>query len=347
MSRIVKRSTARVIKTSAPRWREGVTSPLPRWIPPQLCQSVEKPPSGPQWLHEIKLDGFRMAARLDHGRAQLLTRTGLDWSDKYPSIVAALANVKAKTVYLDGELCGVDEAGLPSFANTQAATDGERGVRLVYYAFDLLHLNGQDISRLPLIERKALLEALVGDKPGLQFNGHETGDGELILRHAGKLGFEGVVSKTIDAPYAPGNRGLWRKAKWLNRQEFVIAGWSDPEGTRPYLGALLLGYYTDDGKLIYAGRVGTGMPVKVLADLRRRLDPLARKTSPLSVPPPRSTRFGSPLVLSRVHWVEPKLVAEITYLTWTADNLLRHTVYVGLREDKPAEQVAREGGGVR
>jgi ATP-dependent DNA ligase len=189
---------------------------------------------------------------------------------------------------------------------------------------------------------RRFLEPIVADKPGLQFNGHETGDGELILTHAGKLGFEGVVSKTIDAPYAPGNRGLWRKAKWLNRQEFVVVGWSDPEGTRPYLGALLLGYYTDDGKLIYAGRVGTGMPVKVLADLRRRLDPLARQTSPLSVPPPRSTRFGSPLVLSRIHWVDPKLVAEITYLTWTADSLLRHTVYVGLREDKPAEQVRRE-----
>jgi ATP-dependent DNA ligase len=218
-----------------------------------------------------------------------------------------------------------------------------REVQLVYYAFDLLHLDGWDISRLQLTERKALLERFVANKPGLQFNGHETGDGELILKHAGKLGFEGVVSKTIDAPYAPGNRGLWRKAKWLNRQEFIIVGWSDPEGSRPHLGALLLGYYTNDGKLIYAGRVGTGMPVKALAELRRRLDPLARKTSPLSAPPSRKTRFGSPLVLSRVHWVEPELVAEITYLTWTADNLLRHTVYIGLREDKPASrrEVAR------
>jgi ATP-dependent DNA ligase len=152
-----------------------------------------------------------MAARIDHGRAQLLTRTGLDWTDKYPSAIAALANVKAKTAYIDGELCGVDDAGLPSFAHTQAATDGERGVRLVYYAFDLLHLDGRDVSGLPLIERKALLEPLIAGKPGLQFNGHETGDGELILKHAGKLGFEGVVSKTIDAPYAPENRGLWRK----------------------------------------------------------------------------------------------------------------------------------------
>jgi bifunctional non-homologous end joining protein LigD len=283
-----------------------------------------------------------MAARIDNGRVQLLTRTGLDWTARYPSAVAALANVNVKTAYLDGELCGVDDAGLPSFVQTQAATDGDRGARLVYYAFDLLHIGGWDISSLTLLERKALLEPLVTNKSGLQFNGQEAGDGELILKHAGKLGFEGVVSKTMDAPYAPGNRGLWRKAKALNRQEFVIVGWSDPEGSRPYLGALLLGYYTDDGKLMYAGRVGTGMPVKVLADLRRRLDPLARKTSPLSAPPPRSTRFGSPLILSRVHWVEPKLVAEITYLTWTADNLLRQTVYVGLREDKPAEEVRRE-----
>ena len=338
MPRVVKRSASQAI-TPGPS-RGGV--PLPQFVLPQLSQPVEKPPSGPQWLYEIKLDGYRMAARIDNGRAQLLTRTGLDWTDKYPSAVAALANLNVKTAYIDGELCGVDDAGLPSFAHMQAATDGEHGARLVYYAFDLLHLDGHDVSRLPLIERKALLEALLVGKLGLQFNGHDTGDGELILKHAGKLGFEGVVSKTIDAPYAPGNRGLWRKAKALNRQEFVVVGWSDPEGSRPHLGALLLGYYTDDGKLIYAGRVGTGMPNRVLGDIRRRLDPLARKTSPLSIPPPRSTRFGSPLVLSRVHWVEPKLVCEITFLTWTGDGLLRHTVYVGQREDKPADQVRRE-----
>jgi ATP-dependent DNA ligase len=161
------------------------------------------------------LDGYRMAARIDNGRAQLLTRTGLDWTNKYPGAIAALAKLKVKTAYIDGEPCGVDEAGLPSFAQTQAATDGER-------------VGGWDISGLGLIERKALLQPLVVGKPGLQYNGHDTGDGELILQHAGKLGFEGVVSKTIDAPYAPGNRRLWRKAKALNRQEFVIVGWSDP-----------------------------------------------------------------------------------------------------------------------
>jgi DNA ligase D-like protein (predicted ligase) len=337
-------SMPRVVKHSAPQAMEAGKSrrdaPLPQFVSPQLSLSVETPPSGSQWVHEIKLDGYRMAARIDNGRAQLLTRTGLDWTGKYPSIAEALANLNAKTAYLDGELCGVDDAGLPSFARTQAATDGEREVRLIFYAFDLLHLSGLDASNLPLIERTALLEPLVRNKPGLQFNGHDTGDGDLILKHAGKLGFEGVVSKTIDAPYAPGNRGLWRKAKALNRQEFVIVGWSDPEGSRPYLGALLLGYYADDGKLTYAGRVGTGMPDRILENLRRRLEPLAISKPLLNVMPPRKTRFGSPLVLSRVHWVEPKLVAEITYLTWTADNLLRHTVYVGLREDKPADRAA-------
>jgi ATP-dependent DNA ligase len=199
MSRVVKRSALRAIKAGpslAARSRSA--SPLPKFIPPQLSQPVEQPPSGPQWLHEIKLDGYRMAARIDNGRAQLLTRTGLDWTGKYPGAVAALSKLNAKTAYLDGELCGVDDAGLPSFAQTQAATDGERQVRLVYFAFDLLHLDGWDVSDLQLIERKTVLEPLLAGKPGLQFNGHETGDGELILRHAGKLGFEGVVSKTIE-----------------------------------------------------------------------------------------------------------------------------------------------------
>src|SRR5580692_10986415 len=275
MSRVTKRPASQALK-SGPSRRDA---PLPSFVPPQLSRPVETPPSGPQWVHEIKLDGYRMAARIDNGHVRLLTRTGLDWTAKYPGAIAAFVNVNVKTAYIDGELCGVDDAGLPSFARTQAASDGERGVHLVYYAFDLLHIGGWDISGLSLIERRALLEPLVANKPGLQFNGHDAGDGELILKQADKLGFEGVVSKTIDAPYAPGNRGLWRKAKSLNQQEFVVVGWSDPEGARPHLGALLLGYYTYDGKLIYAGRVGTGMPVTVLADLRRRLDPLARKTS--------------------------------------------------------------------
>ena len=210
-----------------------------------------------------------------------------------------------------------------------------------------MHLDGWDLSSLPLTRRKELLEPMVTNKAGLQFNGHDTGDGELILKHAGKLGFEGVVSKTIDAPYAPGNRGLWRKAKALNRQEFVIVGWSDPEGSRPYLGALLLGYYTRRRQAHLRRPRGHR---NARQGSRRSAAPAraaSRAKPPLSVLPPRKTRFGSPLVLSRVHWVEPKLVAEITFLTWTADGLLRHTVYVGLREDKPVTEVRREATRLR
>jgi bifunctional non-homologous end joining protein LigD len=170
MPRVVKRSASQAVKAGSSR-RSRPNSPLPLFVPPQLSQPVDKPPSGPQWVHEIKLDGYRMAARIENGRAQLLTRTGLDWTDKYPSAAAALANLNVKAAYLDGE----------------------RDVHLVYYAFDLLHIGGWDVSGLPLVDRKARLEPLVSNKPGLQFNGHDTGDGELILKHAGKLGFEGVV----------------------------------------------------------------------------------------------------------------------------------------------------------
>jgi len=158
---------------------------------------------------------------------------------------------------------------------------------------------------------------------------------------ASKLGVEGIVSKRVDSPYVPGNRGLWVKTKCLNNEEFVVVGWSEPEGSRPYLGSLLLGYYDDTGKLIYAGRAGSGISDAELERLWHRLQPLAIKKMPLAAPPPRTSRFGSPLALSRVHWVRPELVAEVTFLTWTQDGLLRQVVYQGLREDKPAKQIRR------
>ena len=156
------------------------------------------------------------------------------------------------------------------------------------------------------------------------------------------MSLEGIVSKRADAPYIPGNRGLWLKVKCLHREEFVAIGWTDPEGARPYLGALLLGYYDPDGRLVFAGRVGSGINTAELARLSRRLQPLATDKMPLDLPPPRGARFGSPLVLSRVHWVRPELLVEVKFLTWTEDSLLRQVVYEGLREDKPAREVRRE-----
>ncbi|HEX3413377.1 MAG TPA: hypothetical protein VHT00_16805 [Stellaceae bacterium] len=195
------------------------------------------------------------------------------------------------------------------------------------------------ISARPLTERKERLRALLSQ--GLQFSDHQIGRGRASYEQACGLKLEGIISKQARAPYAPGNRCLWLKVKCLNREEFVVVGWTDPEGARPFLGALLLAYYDPDGRLIYAGRAGTGIGHAELERLWRRLQPLATPRMPLDIPPPRDSRFGSPLVLARVHWVRPELVAEVKFLTWTEDNLLRQVVYEGLREDKPATDVRR------
>jgi bifunctional non-homologous end joining protein LigD len=319
-------------------------STLPTFIKPQLSQLVRDAPDGPDWLHEIKYDGYRMHARVDSGDVRLLTRTGLDWTHKYQPIATALSKLPIEQAYLDGELSGVREDGTTSFAIIQAASDTRNADNLIFFLFDLLFLDGADLIGLPVTERNSRLATLLkGVGPPLQYSDHQIGRGPAFQAQACKLGLEGIVSKRADAPYVPGNRGLWVKTKCLNREEFVVVGWSDPEGSRPYLGSLLLGYYDDAGKLIYAGRAGSGISDAELERLWRRLQPLAIKKMPLDVPPPRMSRFGSPLVLSRVHWLRPELVAEVKFLTWTNDGLLRQVIYQGLREDKPAADVRRPG----
>jgi DNA ligase D-like protein (predicted ligase) len=337
---------ARIARRSASPSKGAIKiSPPPRWIEPQLCKLVDKAPSGSDWVHEIKFDGYRMAARIDRGGVQLLTRSGLDWTEKYPETSAALAKLPVTTAYIDGELCGVGADGVTSFALMQSATDKGTGA-LVYFAFDLMELNGIAVARMTLLERKKRLAEILRKPPaGVAYSEHEAVDGEAMRIAACQKGLEGIISKRIDVPYSPGNRGIWIKSKCLNRAEFVVVGWSDPEGSRTLLGSLLLGYYTPDGRLLYAGRVGTGMSEKTLRMLHQHLTTLAIDKMPLAVAPPRKSRFGGTLSLSKVHWVQPKLVAEVTYLTWTDDGLLRHTVFVGLREDKPAKQVRREQSG--
>ncbi|MBV8962439.1 MAG: non-homologous end-joining DNA ligase [Hyphomicrobiales bacterium] len=317
-------------------------SGFPAFVPPQLALAVKSPPRGDGWVHELKLDGYRIHARLQGGETRLLTRTGLDWTDRYSTTNEALRGLRVDRAYLDGELCAVGSDGLTSFAEMQAATDRRSAAGLIYFAFDLIYLEGQDLRAEPLVARKSRLEALLeGVDPAIRYNEHLVGDGETVLRAACNLNVEGIVSKRADSAYVAGNRGLWVKCKCLNREEFVIVGWTDPKGSRPYFGSLLLGYYTQDGRLTYAGRAGTGMSDRVLASLHDRLQPLAVKRMPLAAPPPRENRFGAPLELRRVHWVRPELVAEVTYLTWTKEGLLRAVVYQGLREDKRASEVRR------
>src|SRR6202045_3348743 len=315
---------------------------LPGWIKPKLTKLVDQPPDGPEWLHEIKFDGYRMHAWLDRATVRLLTRTGLDWTPKYPAITSAVASLPARQAYLDGELCGVLPDGTTSFSLVQNASDTGNSGALVFFLFDLLHLNGESLAPRPVTERKERLRALLSNAGSpLHFSDHQIGRGRAFYDHACTLKVEGIVSKRIDAPYAPGNRGLWLKVKCLNREEFVVVGWTDPEGSRPWLGALLLAYYDPGGRLVYAGRAGTGIDYAELERLWRRLQPLAISEMPLDAPPPRDSRFGSPLTLSRVHWVRPDLRPEVKFLTWTEDNLLRPVVSEGLREDKPAAEVRR------
>ena len=240
--------------------RRAEATALPSWIKPQLTKLVDRPPAGSEWLHEIKFDGYRMHARLDRGAVRLLTRTGLDWTHKYPAVAAAVALLPARQAYLDGELCGVRPDGTTSFSLIQNASDTGNSGALVFFLFDLLHLDGEAIAPMPVTERKERLRALLSDAGSpLHFSDHQIGRGRAFYDHACTLKVEGIVSKRVDAPYAPGNRGLWLKVKCLNREEFVVVGWTDPEGSRPWLGALLLAYYDPDGRLVYAGRAGTGI----------------------------------------------------------------------------------------
>jgi bifunctional non-homologous end joining protein LigD len=313
---------------------------LPVWVKPQLAALVKEAPDGPGWLHEIKLDGYRMHARLDAGRVNIFTRRGNDWTDKYPALARAIASFPTDTAYLDGELCGMRPDGRTAFNLIQNAGD-TGGASLVFFVFDLLYLGGEDLRDLPLVDCKTRLEAFLSGAPKmLRYNDHQIGQGPAFHRIACEHGLEGIVSKRVDGRYEPDRRS-WLKTKCLNREEFVVVGWSDPEGSRQRIGALLLGYYTPSGELIYAGRAGTGLPRTELERLWQRLQPLGIDTMSLSVPP-RGGRFGSPLVLSRLHWVQPEIVVEVSYAEWTPDGLLRHVVYLGEREDMPASAVRRD-----
>ena len=306
----------------------------PSFIPPQLAIESQSPPDGASWLHEIKLDGYRIQARKSGSRVQLLTRKALDWTHRMRAVADAVAALPADKLTLDGEVVVLDDNGISSFANLQASFNEGARYPLTYFVFDLLHHDGHNTRDLKLRERKALLANILPnrDEGTLRFSDHIEGSGPAIFAEACKLQTEGIISK-CDAPYRSGRGSDWLKSKCRLEQEFVIAGYSDSTEGPNRFGSLLLGVY-DDGKLVYAGRTGTGFSQKLKRDLYTKLHKLKTDTMPFARRPADARRD--------VHWVEPKLVAQVRFANWTADNLVRQAAFLGLREDKPPTEVTRE-----
>lgn len=310
-------------------------SAVPSQFRPQLATLVRTPPEGDEWLHELKYDGYRIGAIVDGRKVRLLSRNGNDWTARFPAVAEAVLHLGARTALLDGEVTVVLPSGLTSFQALQNAYGGERGGgEIAYFVFDLLHLDGEDLAALPLTERKRRLKKLLSKRKGvLRYSDHIDGRGDEVFAQACRSGAEGIVSKRADQPYKAGRGPGWLKTKCTRRQELVIGGFTEPQGARAGLGALLVGFY-EDGKLVYAGKVGTGFTQKSADELRRRLDGLEIAEAPFQ-PRPRVGVAGA-------HWVKPVLVGEVELTEWTTDGKIRHPSFKGLRADKEAKDVIRE-----
>ncbi len=308
----------------------------PGFVAPALATLRASAPTGSRWLHEIKFDGYRLQAHVAGGKTRLLTRSGLDWTAKFGvAVPAALAALPAGEAIIDGELVVEAAGGASDFSALQADLSEGRSDRFRFYAFDLLYLDGYDLRGASLVDRKGALKALVeGADAALAYSEHFEEEGEIILRHACRLSLEGVVSKVRSGKYPSGRSKEWIKSKCSDRQEFVVAGFVPSTTSDKAIGSLVLGYHGKDG-FVHAGRVGTGFSRKVAADLYRRLEPLRRDDSPFATPLDAEARRG-------VRFADPQLVAEVEFRSWTADRLLRHAAFRGLREDKPAEEIVRE-----
>lgn len=306
---------------------------LPEFIEPQLAQLSTTPSEESGWIHELKLDGYRIQARKDGSSVQLLTRRGLDWTHRMKTIASEIAGLPVTSALLDGEVVVLTENGTTSFADLQAAF--QEGVRkpLIYFVFDLLHLDGHNLRGLPLLERKKLLSEVVEDSEFLRVSDHVEGGGGTVLKKACELQTEGIISKRGDAPYTSGRGGNWRKFKCVQQQEFVVGGFTLPTNGTHGIGALLLGYYDGDS-LVYAGRCGTGFNQKSHRLVRDRLEVLRQSKSPFRNPPADAKRDAI--------WVRPDLVVQVHFANWTADKILRQASFQGVREDKPAKEVRRE-----
>jgi bifunctional non-homologous end joining protein LigD len=311
---------------------------LPQSQTVELATLVDAAPPGDDWLHEIKFDGYRMICRLDEGKARFISRYGNDWTAKLPELAEAAGGLAVKQAMLDGEVVALNSDGTTSFQSLQNAFQAGRTSEFVYYVFDILHVDGRDVTGVPLEERKEILKLSLTKSPhkSIRYSDYLRGTGREIIDQACHLHLEGIISKRRNSIYRPG-RGLdWLKVKCLKREEFVVGGFTKPTGSRSHFGALLLGYYDHGKKLIYAGRVGTGFNEKTLAALHQKLTKLVQPRSPYV------NLSGANGRARDVSWVKPALVAEVQFSNWTDERLLRHPTFQGLRQDKPASKVIHD-----
>lgn len=325
-------------RTKRPSRRDSDSTPraLPAFRPPQLATLRKEAPSGDGWAFEMKYDGYRCEVAISGTQVRLFTRNGHDWSRQFGYVGPAFAKLTRGSALIDGELCALDANGRSNFTLLKNGLDGK--TPLVFFAFDLLELDGQDLTPLPMLERKARLEALLSPLPpgsAIRYSSHVVGHGKEVLAAMRAGGFEGVVAKRVDSRYAPGERlPTWSKVKVLQRQEFVVIGWRPPDHGRDNVRGLFLGTY-EGGKLIYRGGVGTGFTDQMRFDVVEVLKIIQTEQRPPVVGMPRPE-------MRAARWVQPRLLAEVEFTEITPDGLIRHPSFKGLREDKDANDVHLE-----